>query len=117
MEGHFFISDFDSVLPGSFSPENIGEIIRGHEYIGFDGFLVSDDIDMKGMIQAGKEFESVENRAIQALKAGTDAVLYCSGILEDMKKLARVLPPLRKESLERLDQCQIPQQHQAISAP
>lgn len=95
MTGHILFPCLDKDRPASVSKKVIKELIR--ETLGFSGFLISDDIDMKGLAQFG----DVEKRSLLALKAGTDAVLYCSGAFEDMKKLENSLPELSDESWSR----------------
>lgn len=102
MTTHFLYTDIDPGLPASVSPTIIGDIIR--QQIGFDGFLISDDIDMNGMIDISPDFANVEKRALAALNAGTDAVLYCSGNLKDMDVLGRALPRLSDAALRRLSE-------------
>jgi beta-N-acetylhexosaminidase len=81
--------------PGSQSPIVVGEVIRGR--IGFDGFLMSDDIGMNAL---GGGFA---DRARGVVEAGTDAVLHCSGIVEEMEAVASAAGELGPRSRERLD--------------
>jgi beta-N-acetylhexosaminidase len=64
----------------------IDRVIRGS--IGFDGFLVSDDIGM-GALGGG-----FAERGAAALAAGCDAVLHCSGKLDEMREAATTSDPL-----------------------
>jgi len=45
---------------------------------------------------------SFGKRARKSLEAGCDAVLHCSGILEDMIEVAAQTTPLKNESMSRL---------------
>ena len=80
MTCHCVFTAWDEERPASQSPIVIGEIIRGR--IGFDGFLMSDDI---GMHALGGGFAE---RARGVIEAGTDAVLHCSGVMEEMVAVA-----------------------------
>jgi len=80
MTAHIVYSAIDSDLPATLSPCVIGEIIRGE--IGFDAVLISDDLSM------GALGGSLSGRARQALAAGCDLVLHCSGDLSEMAEIA-----------------------------
>src|SRR5690349_14632202 len=71
MTAHVVYTAWDPAHPASMSPTVIRDIIRGR--IGFDGFLMSDDIGMEAL--AG-DFGS---RAAGVVAAGCDAALHCSG--------------------------------------
>jgi len=96
MSAHVVYEAIDSDHPASVSAKVIEEVIRGS--IGFDGFLVGDDLDM----QALDAYGDVERRAALSLDAGCDAVLYCSGKLKAMEKLAESVPNLSENALRRL---------------
>jgi len=76
------------------SPIVIGEIIRGR--IGFDGFLMSDDIGMEAL--AG----DFSTRPAGVVAAGCDAALHCSGRMEEMVAVASAVPPMTPEGEARL---------------
>lgn len=96
MTAHVVYTDIDADHPASVSAKATAEIIRGH--MGFDGFLLSDDIDMKAL----KAYGDVAARALAPLKAGSDCALYCAGKLADMQKIAESVPKLGLEALQRL---------------
>ena len=73
----------------------IGEVIRGR--IGFDGFLMSDDIGMNAL---GGGFA---DRARGVIEAGTDSVLHCSGAMEEMVAVAGAAGELSEAGLGRLE--------------
>ena len=64
--------------------------------IGFEGFLITDDISM------GALGDDVVSSSVQCLRAGCDCVLHCSGLLSDMKALADVIPDLTAQATQRL---------------
>ena len=94
MTAHVVYTAWDSERPASLSPVVIGEIIRGR--IGFDGFLMSDDLGMEAL--AG-DFGS---RASGVVAAGCDAALHCSGKMEEMVAVADTVPALSTEGEARL---------------
>jgi beta-N-acetylhexosaminidase len=95
MTCHCVYAAWDAQRPGSQSPVVIGEVIRGK--IGFDGFLMSDDIGMNAL---GGGFD---DRARGVIEAGTDAVLHCSGVIEEMVAVASAAGELSATGRERLD--------------
>jgi len=94
MTAHVVYEAWDPERPGSMSPIVIGEIIRGR--IGFDGFLMSDDIGMEAL--AG----DFSTRAAGVVAAGCDAALHCSGRMEEMVAVASAVPPMTPEGEVRL---------------
>jgi beta-N-acetylhexosaminidase len=95
MTCHCVFTAWDEERPASQSPAVIGEVVRGR--IGFDGFLMSDDI---GMHALSGGFDA---RARRVLAAGTDAVLHCSGVLEEMVAVASAAGDLSPEGAGRLE--------------
>jgi beta-N-acetylhexosaminidase len=95
MTCHCVYAAWDKERPGSQSPVVIGEVIRGA--IGFDNFLMSDDIGMNAL---GGGFDE---RARGVIEAGTDAVLHCSGVMEEMVAVASAAGPLSEAGRERLE--------------
>ncbi|MCB1652163.1 MAG: beta-N-acetylhexosaminidase [Alphaproteobacteria bacterium] len=96
MTAHIVYDAVDAEHPASCSAKVIGDVIRGS--IGFEGFLISDDLDM----QALERYGDVGARANACLLAGCDAVLHCSGDLALMEKIAKVVPNLDMKALKRL---------------
>ena len=94
MTAHVVYTAWDSERPGSQSPIVIHDIIR--ERIGFDGFLMSDDIGMEAL---QGDFGS---RAAGVVAAGNDAALHCSGKMDEMVAVARAIPSLSQRGVERL---------------
>jgi len=94
MTAHVVFSAIDPNWPATQSAHVIDSVIRGH--IGFSGFLISDCLTMKAL--EGK----LGTRARKSLDAGCDAVLHCSGILEEMIEVAAETPLLKSDSMDRL---------------
>ena len=94
MTAHIVYTAFDPHLPATLSPTVIAEAIRGA--IGFDGLLLSDDLEMAAL--AG----SFAERAQRAVAAGCDLVLQGSGVLAESAQVAQALPPIGVEAAARL---------------
>ncbi|MGB7409214.1 MAG: beta-N-acetylhexosaminidase [Pontixanthobacter sp.] len=95
MTGHLLFTEWDSDNPATLSSIIIDTIIR--DAIGFDGLLLTDDIDMEAL--SG----TVPERAERAIAAGCDIVLNCWAKMDDMTEIAKRLPPLSERGLARLD--------------
>ena len=94
MTAHVVYTAWDPDLPASMSPTVFGDIIRGR--IGFDGFLMSDDIGMEAL---SGDFAS---RAAGVVAAGNDAALHCSGVMEEMVAVAGAVPTMSSGGETRL---------------
>jgi beta-N-acetylhexosaminidase len=94
MTAHIVYEALDPALPATLSATVIGTIIRGR--IGFEGVLVTDDLAMKALSGAPADL------AIQALAAGCDIALYCSGDFAPTEALLRTCPTLTPEAERRL---------------
>jgi beta-N-acetylhexosaminidase len=94
MTAHVVYTAWDSERPGSQSPIVIQDIIR--ERIGFDGFLMSDDIGMGAL--SGDHGQ----RAAACVAAGCDVALHCDGQMENMRLVADAVPALSQEGEARL---------------
>lgn len=99
MVAHVLYTEWDKERPSSQSPIVIGDVIRGQ--IGFDGFLMSDDIGMEALSGGFGE------RAAATVAAGCDAALHCSGKLEEMVAVAEAVPALGPQAEERLKQAML----------
>lgn len=92
MTAHILYPALDTVFPATLS-KNIITFIRRD--IGFEGFLVSDDLSMKALKGSYKE------RAAQSLEAGCDAVLHCNGKLQEMVEVAEGVRVLSEQAWQR----------------
>ena len=95
MTSHIVFEAWDAERPATLSPTVIGEVIRGR--IGFDGLLMTDDIDMKAL--SG----SAANKAAGAIAAGCDLVLDCWARMDEMTAIAERLDDIADASRARLD--------------
>ena len=94
MTAHVVYTAWDPDFPASLSPTVIDDIIRGR--IGFDGWLMSDDLGMQAL--SGDFGE----RAAGVVAAGCDVALHCSGEMAEMVAIAGAVPQMRAESEARL---------------
>ena len=93
MTAHVVYEAFDPMRPATLSETMIMDVIRGE--IGFQGFLVSDDVNMKALTGSAAE------NCLAALYAGCDAVLHCNGDLAEMIEVAGDLPRLTGMAWQR----------------
>jgi beta-N-acetylhexosaminidase len=94
MVAHIVYAAWDAERPSSQSPLVIESIIR--ERIGFDGFLISDDIGMEALSGSPGE------RARRTVEAGCDVTLHCSGKFDEMVDVARHIGDISPEGEARL---------------
>ena len=94
MTAHVVYESIDASAPATLSKQVIDEIIRGE--IGFDGWLMSDDLSMKAL--SG----SFEDRARASLDAGCDVVLHCNGDMAEMKAVAAGTRRMDDDGVRRL---------------
>lgn len=104
MSAHIVFEAWDADHPATLSAKVIDEIIR--QRIGFDGLLLSDDIDMQALDG------TIPDRARRALEAGCDIVLNCWAKMDDQRAIAEQSPDLGDAAAERLERV-----HHAMTAP
>ena len=95
MTSHIVFEAWDRERPATLSPVVIEAIIR--QRIGFDGLLMTDDIDMKAL--SG----SAGDKAAGAIAAGCDLVLDCWARMAEMEDIAARLGEMSAVSRARLD--------------
>lgn len=94
MTSHILYPAWDSESPATLSRAVIAGIIRGR--IGFDGVLVTDDLAMQALSGVPADL------ARQALAAGCDIALYCSGQPHTTTTLLATCPEITPETAARL---------------
>ncbi|MEH6404999.1 MAG: beta-N-acetylhexosaminidase [Sneathiella sp.] len=94
MTAHIVFDAIDPDRPATQSGQIINEIIRGD--IGFDGLLLTDDLNMQALEGP------LDLRASRALEAGVDIILHCSGKIDEMKLVAGACPKLSDASIDRI---------------
>ena len=95
MTGHLKFTVWDAENPATQSPFIIERVIRGK--IGFDGLLMTDDLDMEAL--SG----TVPDRAEKSIAAGCDIALNCWAKMADMTGICERLPALSAKGAERLE--------------
>lgn len=95
MTAHIVYTAWDAERPASLSPVVIQSIIR--EAIGFDGLLMSDDLDMKALKG------DIPTLAAGVIAAGCDLALNCWARMDEMVGIAGILPDISAVSRARLD--------------
>jgi beta-N-acetylhexosaminidase len=95
MTSHIVFEAWDPERPATLSPTVIEQIIRRR--IGFDGLLMTDDIDMKALSGTAGD------KAAGAIAAGCDLVLDCWGKMEQMEEVVGRLADISAVSRARLD--------------
>jgi beta-N-acetylhexosaminidase len=117
MTAHVRYTAWDDAAPATLSARVIGEVVRGT--IGFDGLLLSDDLDMAALDG------TIPERAARAIAAGCDLALNCWARMADMAGIAAALPPLGAAGAARLvraladtaiDPVDAPARHRALVA-
>ena len=94
MTAHIVYHAIDSISPATLSRRVISEVIRGE--IGFQGVLISDDLSMRAL--GG----SLGERTSQALAAGCDLALHCSGDRREMEEVIASAAAVTTETAARL---------------
>jgi len=93
MTAHVFMPALDEQQPATLSKRIVTGLLRGE--LGFQGVIFSDDLEMKALANE----RAVPDSAVQAIAAGCDGVLICSG---DHDTQAAALEALIREA--ELDQ-------------
>ena len=95
MTSHIVFEAWDRDRPATLSPIVIEEVIRRR--IGFDGLLMTDDIDMKALSGTPGD------KAAGAIAAGCDVVLDCWARMPEMIEIASRLDDIAPRARARLD--------------
>lgn len=95
MTAHIVYAGLDAARPATLSPTIIAEVIR--EQIGFQGVLISDDLAM-GALSGPPGI-----RAREAVAAGCDLALHCSGKLAETEAVLRAVPGVSAATLDRME--------------
>ena len=95
MTGHLKFPVWDAGAPATLSQTIIRDVIRGK--IGFEGLLLTDDIDMEALDG------TVPERAERAIAAGCDIVLNCWAKMDDMQGICERLPTISEGAALRLE--------------
>jgi beta-N-acetylhexosaminidase len=73
MTAHVLVPALDEQRPATLSPKIVQDMLR--DELGFQGVILSDDLEMKAIATS----YAVPEAAVQAIAAGCDGLLICSG--------------------------------------
>jgi beta-N-acetylhexosaminidase len=73
MTAHVLVPSMDDTRPATLSPEIVQKLLR--DELRFDGVILSDDLEMKAVSAK----YAVVDAAVDAIRAGCDGLLICSG--------------------------------------
>jgi beta-N-acetylhexosaminidase len=76
MTAHVLVPSLDETRPASLSPAVVQKLLR--DELGFAGVILSDDLEMKAVSAQ----YPVPDAAIEAIRAGCDGLLICSGDID-----------------------------------
>jgi beta-N-acetylhexosaminidase len=94
MTAHIRYPALDAEAPATLSHRIVHEVIRWA--IGFGGLLITDDLAMRAL--AGP----ADALAVQAIGAGCDLALHCTGVLAETAAVLGACPPLTDASAARM---------------
>ncbi|MBX7483254.1 beta-N-acetylhexosaminidase [Qipengyuania qiaonensis] len=104
MSAHIVFEAWDATTPATLSEKVIRDVVRGK--IGFEGLLLSDDIDMEALDG------TIIERSIRALSAGCDIVLNCWAKMDDQVAIAERGGTMGTQTAVRLERV-----HTAMGEP
>ena len=73
MTAHVLVPSLDEEKPATLSPRIVQALLR--DELGFHGVILSDDLEMKAIAKT----YTVPEAAVEAIAAGCDGLLVCSG--------------------------------------
>jgi beta-N-acetylhexosaminidase len=76
MTAHVLVPAIDKERPATLSPRIVHDLLRAE--LGYDGVILSDDLEMKAISTR----TAVPTAAVEAIRAGCDGVLVCSGDID-----------------------------------
>ena len=85
MTAHVLVPSLDEERPATLSPRIVRGMLR--DELGFQGVIVGDDLEMKAV---AKQY-TVPEAAVQAIAAGCDGLLICSGTAEAQARTLEAL--------------------------
>ncbi|HET6236952.1 MAG TPA: beta-N-acetylhexosaminidase [Acetobacteraceae bacterium] len=106
MTAHILYPTWDPVRPATLSRAIIERVIRGR--IGFEGVLVTDDLAMRALSGSPADL------ALQALAAGCDLALYCTGDAAPTAELLAACPRVTPDAMARLGRARSLARHRRL---
>jgi len=102
MTAHILVPSLDEERPATLSPTIIQGLLR--EELGFEGVILSDDLEMKAIAGA----YTVPEAAIQAIAAGCDGVLLCRANATDRSEDAAAHADILEALVHAVEDGRIP---------
>jgi beta-N-acetylhexosaminidase len=93
MTGHILFRNVDPTYPVTLSRLFLEDILR--KEIGFEGLIVTDDLDMKAL----QKYQSLSERVLGSLEAGADFLLFCNEASSPPQALEILQRALRDQKL------------------
>ena len=90
MAGHLFVRQLDDTRPASLSPAVLTDLLR--RQLGFDGLIVSDDMQMKAVTAHYGAAEAM----VMAVAAGTDILVFGNNLEYDPDIAAKAVDTLER---------------------
>lgn len=91
MTSHTIYPHLDPQAPATMSRSILTGLLRGE--LGYDGLIITDDLEMGAIEKKG----SLENAALQALRAGADLLLICHDHDKAARALATIAAAMRED--------------------
>jgi beta-N-acetylhexosaminidase len=85
MTAHVLVPSFDEEKPATLSPRMVRALLR--EELGFEGVILSDDLEMTAIAAT----YAIPDAAVEAIAAGCDALLVCSGSVDTQAAVLEAL--------------------------
>ena len=76
MTAHVLVPSLDEERPATLSPRIVQDMLR--DELGYQGVILSDDLEMNAIART----REIPDAAVQAIAAGCDALLICSGSID-----------------------------------
>lgn len=95
MTAHILLPEVDSDFPITMSSKGVQNVIRG--VIGYQGFLISDALEMKALKG------NLSEKVTASLDAGLDGVCYCMGDIKGLNEVASTKRYLTDAAYERFE--------------
>jgi beta-N-acetylhexosaminidase len=100
MTAHVLYTKLDEKYPASLSKKIITQLLR--KTIQFEGIVVTDDLEMKGITDGF----TIPEAAVKAIQAGSDLILVCHSLDQQMAVLEALIHAVEKGTIsqERLNE-------------
>jgi beta-N-acetylhexosaminidase len=97
MTSHILYTQVDPKYPASLSEIFVQKLLK--EHCRFRGLVVTDDLDMGAL----RKYFSIDEIAVQALKAGSDVLLYCNEPLSPVRAIEAIIDATAQGTLDKAE--------------